>query len=126
MSDKMGISVLGNIDWTKLKKIKVTHQDKESQWKCLHNINHTEQINLANGKCHLCQIKDNDEMIQHLLFEYHSAREKKVLSTQTIKKKNKRGHVVLATPFTFCLLKNVGSHAKNSGGEYVPLSILSP
>jgi hypothetical protein len=52
-------------------------------------------------------------MIQHLFFKYHSVR-KQVLSTQTIKKKNKRGHVVLTTPFTFCLLKNFGSHAKNS------------
>ena len=59
MSEKMGRSVLGNIDWTKLKKIRVTQQDKEFQWKCLHNINYTEQMNLTNGKCHLSQIKDN-------------------------------------------------------------------
>ena len=45
-----------------------THKDKEFQWKCLHNINYTEQMNLANEKCHLCQIKDSDEMIQHLFF----------------------------------------------------------
>ena len=36
----------GNIDWTqiwtKLKKIKVTDKVKEFQWKCLHNINYTE------------------------------------------------------------------------------------
>jgi hypothetical protein len=41
-------------------------------------------------------------------------REKKVLSTQTIQKNNKSGHVVLTTPFTFYLLKNVGSYAKHS------------
>jgi hypothetical protein len=39
--------------WTKLKKIKVTNQVKEFQWKCLHNINYTEhrlkKINLSNG-----------------------------------------------------------------------------
>jgi len=67
----------GNIDWTKLKKIKVTHKEKEFQWKCLHNINYTEQMNFANGKCHFCKIKDNDEMIQHLFFKYHSMRKKK-------------------------------------------------
>ena len=48
-------------------------------------------MNLANEKCHLRQIKDSDEMIQHLFFKYHSA--------QTRKKNNKRGHVVLSTPF---------------------------
>ena len=48
-----------NIDWTqmwtKIKKIKVTNKVKEFQWKCLHNIIHTEHIlkkmNLSNGKC---------------------------------------------------------------------------
>jgi hypothetical protein len=53
-----------------------THKDKEFQWKCLHNINYTEQMNLAYEKCHLCQIKDSDEMIQHLFFKYHSAQTK--------------------------------------------------
>ena len=48
MSNKMGRTLRGNIDWTKLKKIKVTHKDKEFQWKCLHNINYTEQMNLTN------------------------------------------------------------------------------
>jgi hypothetical protein len=33
MSDKMGRTVRGNIDWTKLKKIKVTHKDNEFQYK---------------------------------------------------------------------------------------------
>jgi hypothetical protein len=56
--------------WTKLKKIKVTNKVKELQYKCLHNINHTEhrliKMHLSNGKCHLCQIRDNDETMQHL------------------------------------------------------------
>jgi hypothetical protein len=65
----------GNIDWTqiwiKLKKIKVTIKVKEFQWKCLHNINYTEhrlkkKMNLSNGRCHLYQIRDNDETMQHL------------------------------------------------------------
>ena len=43
----MGRSVRENIDWTKLKKIRVTQQDKEFQWKCLNNINYTEQMNLT-------------------------------------------------------------------------------
>ena len=67
----------GNIDWTqiwtKLKKIKVTNKVKEFQWKCLHNINYTEhrlkKMNLSNGRCHLCQIRDNDETMQHLFFK---------------------------------------------------------
>ena len=66
----------GNIEgtqiWTKLKKIKVTNKAKEFQWKCIHNINYTEQIlkkmNLSNGKCHHCQIRDNNESMQHLFF----------------------------------------------------------
>jgi hypothetical protein len=67
----------GNIDWTqiwtKLKKIKVTNKIKEFQWKCLHNINFTEhRLNLSKGKCHLCQIRDNDETMQHLFFKYAS------------------------------------------------------
>ena len=67
------------------KKIKVTHQDKEFQWQCLHNINYAEQMNLANGKGHLCQIKDNDQMIQHLFFKYHSVREKSSFNTDNNK-----------------------------------------
>ena len=67
----------GKIDWTqiwkKLKKIKVTNKVKEFQWKCLHNINYTEhrlkKMNLSNGRCHLCQIRDNDETMQHLFFK---------------------------------------------------------
>jgi hypothetical protein len=46
---------------------------KEFQWKCLHNINYTEhrlkKMNLSNGRCHLCQIRDNDETMQHLFFK---------------------------------------------------------
>jgi hypothetical protein len=26
-------------------------------------------MNLSNGRCHLCQIRDNDETMQHLFFE---------------------------------------------------------
>jgi hypothetical protein len=26
-------------------------------------------MNLSNGKCHLCQIRDNDETMQHLFFK---------------------------------------------------------
>jgi hypothetical protein len=26
-------------------------------------------MNLSNGTCHLCQIRDNDETMQHLFFE---------------------------------------------------------
>ena len=26
-------------------------------------------MNLSNGKCHLCQIRDNDEKMQHLFFK---------------------------------------------------------
>ena len=70
----------GNIDWTKLKKIKVTHKEKEFQWKCLHNINYTEQINLSNVKCHLCKIKHNDQMIK-LFFKNHSVTEKSSFNT---------------------------------------------
>ena len=51
--------------WTNLKKIKVTNKVENFQWKCLHNIDYTEhrlkKINLSNGRCHLCQIRDNDE-----------------------------------------------------------------
>jgi hypothetical protein len=40
----------------------VTNKFKEFQWKCLHNINYTEhrlkKMNLSNGRCHLCQIRD--------------------------------------------------------------------
>jgi hypothetical protein len=72
----------GNIDWTqiwtKLKKIKVTNKVKEFQWKCLHNINYTEhrlkKMNLSNGRCHLCQIRDNDETMQHLFFKCPSVK----------------------------------------------------
>jgi phosphatidate phosphatase PAH1 len=50
-----------------------TNKIKEFQWKCLHNINYTEhrlkKINLSNGRCHLCQIRDNDETMQHLFFK---------------------------------------------------------
>ena len=59
--------------WTKSKKIKVTNKVKDIQWKDLHNINYTEhrlkKINLSNGKCHLCQIRDHDETMQHLFFK---------------------------------------------------------
>ena len=73
----MGRTVRGNIDWTqiwtKLKKIKVTNKVKEFQCKYLHNINYTdhrlEKMNLSDGKCHLCQIRDNDETMQHLFFK---------------------------------------------------------
>jgi hypothetical protein len=27
-------------------------------------------MNLSNGKCHLCQIRDNDEMMQHLFLAH--------------------------------------------------------
>ena len=56
--------------WTNLKKIKVTNEVENFQWKCLHNIDYTEhrlkKMNLSNGRCHLCQIRDNDETMQHL------------------------------------------------------------
>ena len=63
-----------NIDWaqnwTILKKIKVTNKVKEFQWKYLHYINYTEhrlkKMNLSNERCHLCEIRDNDETMQHL------------------------------------------------------------
>ena len=72
----------GNIDWiqilTKLKKIKVINKVKEFQWKCLHNINYAEhrlkKNNLSNGKCHLCQIRDNVETMQHLFFKWTSVK----------------------------------------------------
>ena len=78
----MGRTLRGNIDWTqiwtKLKKIKVTNKVKEFQWKCLLNINYTEhklkKMNLSNGRCHLCQIRDNDETMQHLFFKCPSVK----------------------------------------------------
>jgi hypothetical protein len=52
------------------------------QWKCLHNINYAEhrleKMNLSNGKCRLCQIRDNHETVRHLIFKYHSVRKKKL------------------------------------------------
>ena len=46
-------------------------------------------MNVANGKCHLCQIQDNDEMIQHLFFKYHSVRKKSSFYTDNKEKKIK-------------------------------------
>ena len=31
-------------------------------------------MNLSNGKCHLCQIRDNDETMQHLFFKCPSVK----------------------------------------------------
>ena len=31
-------------------------------------------MNLSNGRCHLCQIRDNDETMQHLFFKYPSVK----------------------------------------------------
>ena len=31
-------------------------------------------MNLSNGRCHLCQIKANDEMMQHLFFKCPSVK----------------------------------------------------
>ena len=43
-----------------------------------------------------------------------SVRKKSSFNTDNKQKINERGHVVLTTPFSFCLLKSFGSHAKNS------------
>ena len=32
-------------------------------------------MNLSSGRCHLCQIRDNDETMQHLFFKCHSVKE---------------------------------------------------
>jgi hypothetical protein len=32
------------------------------------------KMNLSNGRCHLCQIRDNDETMQHLFFKYPSVK----------------------------------------------------
>jgi hypothetical protein len=45
--------------WTNLKRLDISNQIKEFQWKCIHNIICTEsrlrKFNLSNGKCHLCK-----------------------------------------------------------------------
>ena len=44
---------------TNLKRLDISNQIKEFQWKCIHNIIYTEsrlrKFNLLNGKCHLCK-----------------------------------------------------------------------
>ena len=39
----------------------MSNKIKEFQWKCIHNIIYTEnrrkEMNMSNGKCHLCQVE---------------------------------------------------------------------
>ena len=98
MSDKMGIY----IDWTKLKKIKVTHQDKEFQWKCYHNINYTEQMNLTNGNVISVKLKTTMKWYSIYFLKYYSVRKKSSFNTDNKEK------------LCSWLLQNFGSHDNNS------------
>ena len=40
--EQYGVNIDWTHIWTKLKKVKVTNNVKEFQWKCPHNINYTE------------------------------------------------------------------------------------
>ena len=64
--------------WSKLKQAHVSNKIKEFQWKCIHNIIYTENrlqtINMSNGKCHLCQVNNNNQTLQHLFFQCPSAK----------------------------------------------------
>lgn len=64
--------------WSKLKQVHVSNKIKEFQWKCIHNIIYTEnrlqKMNMSNGKCHLCQVDNNNETLQHLFFQCPSAK----------------------------------------------------
>jgi len=64
--------------FVKMNLFLITNKVTEFQWKCLHNIIDTEhrlkKMNWSNGKCHLCQIRDNDETMQHLFFKYPSVK----------------------------------------------------
>ena len=66
-------------DWLKLKQVHVSNKIKKCQWKCIHNIiyaeNRLQKMNMSNGKCHLCQVDNNNETLQHLFFQCPSALE---------------------------------------------------
>jgi hypothetical protein len=57
----------------------VSNKIKKCQWKCIHNIiyaeNRLQKMNMSNGKCHLCQVDNNNETLQHLFFQCPSALE---------------------------------------------------
>jgi hypothetical protein len=56
-----------------LKQVHVSNKIKELQWKCIHNIiymeNRSKKKNMSNGKCHLCQVYNNNDTLQHLFFK---------------------------------------------------------
>ena len=60
--------------WSKLKQVHVWNKIKQCQWKCIHNIIYTEsrlqKMNMSNGKCHLCQVNNNNQTLQHLFFQW--------------------------------------------------------
>ena len=62
----------------KIKQVHVSNKIKKIQWKCIHNIIYTEnrlqKMNMSNSKCHLCQVDNNNETLQHLFFQYPSAK----------------------------------------------------
>jgi hypothetical protein len=57
--------------WSKLKHVHVLNKIKKFQWKCIHIIyaeSRLQKINMSNGKCHLCQVDNNNETL-HLFFQ---------------------------------------------------------